>query len=89
MKDVFRLKREAKAALEQYSQDPNQSIIMLQNRVKMLQNAAKMSENPSKSGEMPLQIASFGDLPEQLSSDSYWNKLKTVVDKCIEDAKRY
>jgi hypothetical protein len=89
MKDVFRLKREAKAALEQYSQDPNQSIIMLQNRVKMLQNANETYANAPKSGEKPLQTASFGDLPEQLSSDSYWNKLKTVVDKCIEDAKRY
>ena len=97
MKPVIRLKPPSKVILEEYSNDPNEAIILLQNRVKVLQKASETTKNLSKSGQKPSENAPIGDSPGRFSLDSipstlprdhpYWKTLKEVVDEALVKAR--
>jgi len=95
MKPVQRLNKDSLSILEQYDQDADKAIFLMEIKLKDLERQSKDSQTPKKllqSVTFPLQSVTSGEQPllQNVTFDpAYWKKLEQTVDSCIEKAKRY
>lgn len=92
MKPVQRLNKDSLAILEQYDNDADKAIFLMQIKLKDSERQRNMLQNVTKPVEKPLQSVTFGQeiAVSGVSHDAaFWKKLSETVDSCIERAKRY